>query len=353
MSRLASLFLLTGLISLNMLITNPEAKAGIKSGAGVVTGTDSRANSKPGAGVATRTNSHAVIKSGAGASSKTTAPAGSRPGGGTILDQGVKISYEDSGSGKTAGSNSSARPTLLFVHGWCINKAYWSGQVDYFKSTYRVVTLDLPGFGLSGKNRKDWSVEAYGRDITAVLTQLNLHHVILIGHSMAGQIIVEAASHNPDRIIGLVGVDNLKDIGQVESAQSRQDAANFYAAARENFKPLAFAYANESLFSKSTDSVVRNRVLDDISRADSSVAISCMEQGDSYPLLSKLIRLKRKIYLINSDVTPTDTHGYLKYGIPFKIFTLHGSGHFPMIEQPDEFDYLLEDALAMILKPKE
>src|SRR5260221_8419282 len=113
----------------------------------------------------------------------------------TIDDQGVKISYTDTGKGDT---------TLVFVHGWCINKTYWSDQVDFFSDKYRVVTVDLPGFGQSGKNRTAWNTETFGSDIDSVLSQLNLKNVILVGHSMAGDIVLQAAINAPDRVIGLV-----------------------------------------------------------------------------------------------------------------------------------------------------
>jgi len=67
-----------------------------------------------------------------------------------IFDQGVNIVYSDSGKGDT---------TLLFVHGWGLNRSYWSNQVKYFDKKYRVVTIDLPGFGQSGKNRNIWNTE--------------------------------------------------------------------------------------------------------------------------------------------------------------------------------------------------
>lgn len=251
----------------------------------------------------------------------------------------VNIAYDDQGKGPV---------TLVFIHGWCLNKSYWANQALTFKTLYRVITLDLPGFGASGKNRKNWSVEAYASDITALLTQLNLHEVILIGHSTSGSIALEAALQNRTRVIGLVGIDNFKDIGQIESSDSKQDAANFFTAARINFKPLAYAYANEALFSKSTDTLVKNRVLTDIGKADSLIAIECLERAGMYEVLPKLKRLKKQLYLINSDLTPTDTRGLAKQAIGYKIFTLHGTGHFPMIESPVEFNSLLARAVLLI-----
>ena len=120
-----------------------------------------------------------------------------------ISDQGVNIAYTDTGKGDT---------TLLLVHGWCLNRSYWANQVSYFSKKYRVVTIDLPGFGQSGKNRTVWTPETYGRDVDSVIAQLNLKNVILVGHSMAGDIVLQAAVNAPDKVIGLVGVDNFKGV---------------------------------------------------------------------------------------------------------------------------------------------
>lgn len=85
---------------------------------------------------------------------------------------GMSIQYTLAGSGDTS---------LVLLHGWCINRGYWSGQVAYFSPRYRVVAPDLPGFGASGKNRTNWSIEQYGADVAALIDHLQLKNVILVG----------------------------------------------------------------------------------------------------------------------------------------------------------------------------
>ncbi len=102
-----------------------------------------------------------------------------------ISNNGVNIAYTDTGRSDT---------TILFIHGWAINKGYWADQVSYFGKKYRVVTMDLPGFGQSGKNRDKWDTKTYGSDVNAVISTLGLNNVILIGHSMSGDIALQAAA---------------------------------------------------------------------------------------------------------------------------------------------------------------
>jgi pimeloyl-ACP methyl ester carboxylesterase len=255
-----------------------------------------------------------------------------------VENHGVNIEYADTGTGDTI---------LLFVHGWCINKTYWNKQVDFFSSRYRVVTVDLPGFGESGKNRKVWTAQIFGEDIDSVIARLNLKNVILIGHSMAGHIVLEAASHFPDRVIGLIGVDNFKQFGAIETKEEKEQTIKALDSMKKNFRPIAFQYINQYLFIKTTADSIRKRVWNDVTKADSSIAIACLEPDD-FDEVKKMSDLKMKLCLVNSDYTATDTTGFITNHIPYQIFYIHQTGHFPMVEKPEEFNLLLEQAIAKV-----
>lgn len=256
----------------------------------------------------------------------------------TIHNNGVNIAYTD--------TSNISDTTLLFVHGWGINRSYWAKQVTYFSKRYRVVTMDLPGFGQSGKNRKDWSTKTYASDVDSVIAALKLKKVILIGHSMSGDIVLQAAVDNPDKVIGLVGVDNFKGAGVPVTEKSKKQFADAMAQMKLHFKQVATAYSNQMLFSKTSPPDVRKRVLNDIAGADSVIAIAVMEQTEGYDEIANLKQAKKKLYLISSDVTPTDTTYLVKNKIPFKIYYVPGSGHYPMNEHPDTFNMLLGNVIG-------
>ena len=104
-----------------------------------------------------------------------------------IENSTTKIHYIEQGKGNI---------TLFFIHGWCINSSYWSDQIKYFQKQYKAIAIDLPGFGESTSVRTEWTIAKYSEDIINMIDELDLKNVILIGHSMSGEIILETALKN-------------------------------------------------------------------------------------------------------------------------------------------------------------
>ncbi|WNJ20352.1 alpha/beta hydrolase [Pontibacter sp. G13] len=258
----------------------------------------------------------------------------------TVQNDGVLIDFQDHGEGDL---------TLLFVHGWCINQTYWSHQVEALSSDYRIVTMDLPGFGASGTHRENWSMEAYGADVNAVIDQLNLTDVILIGHSMGGDVILESALHQ-DKVIALIGVDNFKDVGVEYSDEMKAELDGFVGLLKQNFSEVAPAYAEGALFHPSTDSLIKAHVMNDFRQSDSVIATSSLEALFEYASkeAQQLAQLKQPLYLINSDASPTLTDGLDATGVAYEVIDIPATGHYPMIEKPEVFNRLLLQTIQTI-----
>lgn len=258
-----------------------------------------------------------------------------------IENEGVKIAYDDTQTGDT---------TLLFVHGWGINRTYWEPQVNVFKKKYRVVAIDLPGFGESGKNRESWTVENYAKDVSAVIKALQLKHVILIGHSMSGVIVLETALTNPQAVMGIIGIDNFNAYGWVETPESKKETDEFFSAGRTHYTKVVLGFVNQTLFSPSTNSLIRERVSDDIIHSDSVIAMNSLEQNMHYSSDAQLKKWPKTLYLINSAMNLTDTLSFRKGGIDVRLFDVGRTGHYPMIEKPEEFNELLVQVIERIRK---
>ena len=256
-----------------------------------------------------------------------------------LVSNGARINYNIYGDGDT---------TLLFVHGWCIDQSYWKYQVDHFKEKYKVVTLDLPGHGDSGKNRNQWTIESFGDDVSMVINALDLENLVLIGHSMGGNIILEATKQNQDRLIGFVGVDNFKQVGAEYTDEQIAEYAGFISMLKEDFKSIAGGFAEGMLFSEATDSETKEKVMSDVLGSNPGIAVpileSLMETNVKERGLLQLMHLK--VHLINSDVIPTNVGQLEKYCSSYEVHSIGPTGHYPMIEEPDRFNDILEDILA-------
>lgn len=258
----------------------------------------------------------------------------------------TEISYTLCGKGDT---------TLLFIHGWCINKSYWEGQAKKYCDRYKVVTVDLPGFGESGKNRKVWDFENYTKDINTVIEKLGLKNVVLIGHSMSGDIILDMSVHHPENIAGIIGIDNLHEPGGPMPDDQKEQMNGFFSLLQKSFDSMANVAMRGILFQPATDSAVVNRVMNNIYTVDSSIAIDVLRSYNQVSQKEKQVMplLHHKLYLINSDVLPVKADSltkYCRYG--FSLQTVHGTGHYPMIEKPDEFNTALEKTLSQISRDK-
>ncbi|MEJ5869076.1 alpha/beta hydrolase [Pseudokineococcus sp. 5B2Z-1] len=97
------------------------------------------------------------------------------------------------------------RPVVL-IHGWPLSGESWSEQVPALEAAgYRVVTYDRRGFGRSDKTRSGYDYDTLSDDLQALLTELDLTDVTLVGFSMGGGEVARYVSrHGQDRLRSVV-----------------------------------------------------------------------------------------------------------------------------------------------------
>lgn len=249
----------------------------------------------------------------------------------------VKLNYAVKGKGDT---------TLFFIHGWNLDHTYWQAQEAEFSRTYRTVTVDLAGCGKSGKNRKHWTVESFARDITAVIKTERLSNVILVAHSMGGEIALDVAVANPQKVIGIIGIDNLKNAGMTITEEGKKGMQPYIKEFLAHYPVMAEGMARE--FTLSKDSAVVHRLVASYKEADPAIAVPTLM--NLYPKAAeaknKLMAMQFPMKFIMSTNTPYDEVAFRKYCTRgYKILSLDSSGHFPMIERSVQFNKALYQIL--------
>jgi pimeloyl-ACP methyl ester carboxylesterase len=256
---------------------------------------------------------------------------------------GTPISYEICGAGE---------PTLVFVHGWSCDARYWRAQLPHFSKNYRVVMLDLAGHGHSGTTRSQYTMRAFGEDVRAVTQATGSRGVILIGHSMGGSVIAEAARLMPHRVIGLIGIDTLENI---EYPMTREEIKKMIAPLESDYRTGSRQFAEE-MISPNTDPQLREWILSDISAAPPAVALSAMNEMMSQYVTGEAAKIFDEIRIpvitVNGDLWPINYEANRRHMFSFDAIVLKEADHFLMMNRPKEFNRALERAILIISKNK-
>ncbi|MFN3860520.1 MAG: alpha/beta fold hydrolase [Roseateles sp.] len=97
---------------------------------------------------------------------------------------------------------------LVLIHGTSASLHTWEGWAAELARTRRVISMDLPGFGLSGPSADgDYRDERYVAFVRQLLSRLGVGRVIVAGNSLGGAIAWQLALADPSRVAGLVLVD--------------------------------------------------------------------------------------------------------------------------------------------------
>ncbi len=120
----------------------------------------------------------------------------------TFLDvKGLKVHLRDEGP------RTDPVPVVL-IHGTSSSLQTWEGWVTALKGQRRVITFDLPGFGLTGPNvRDDYRIESYVRFVLDLLDTLHVQLCVLGGNSLGGDIAWQVAVAAPERVERLILLD--------------------------------------------------------------------------------------------------------------------------------------------------
>lgn len=127
------------------------------------------------------------------------------------------VGYSDDGNG----------PALVFVHGFLFDKTMWRPQIDHFTSLgYRVLCVDLVGFGGSTRTTGVIPMSAHSNAITAVLDACGIAGAVLVGYSMGGQVVLDLVEAHPDRVTALILSDTFAGLDTPEVRAARLRLAN-------------------------------------------------------------------------------------------------------------------------------
>ena len=247
---------------------------------------------------------------------------------------GLRLAYDDRGTGDC----------LLFVHGLCCERGFWTHSATKFARDYRVITMDLGGHGESGTNRESWTLDDMAGDVVALVRHLDLSELTLIGHSMGGPVSLLATEQLDGRVRGIVAVEALHDPDMKMDIAGMQPYLQMMADDYAGFWELNI----KSAFPEGADPEIMERVLKVGTNSPFEVTHGLMVSFTNYDSAETLRTCRVPVRCINAEMYPMRLEASQAIAKDYDAVTLDGVGHFLMLEDPEGFAEQLADILASL-----
>lgn len=260
----------------------------------------------------------------------------------TINDQPIYMREEGPANG----------PVAILIHGWSSSSFTWAPLLPSLSRRYRCIAIDLPGFGQSPPPKQAPTIAGYADMVAQTIEQFSEQPVLVLGHSMGGQIAATLALRHPMLVDQLVLLNpalsgrlstrvNLLMGPHVIAERSRLLEWLLYLAAKTPLdytdsllKPTNFA--ERAHISEEDYRHIRE---DARRRGQGSIRASCfiaMKQGDLRGQLERIDTPALVLWGAEDNIVPLRDAGIVATEWPKSdLRIIPNAGHWPQFEQPD------------------
>ena len=150
------------------------------------------------------------------------------------LYDGTRIHFRDEGNAKN--------PTVILLHGFNGSLLNFDRLVPLLVEDYRLVSIDLPGFGLTGAiPSADYSTESFIDTVTTLTTHLGIEKFSIAGNSMGGGVAWRYALNNPRKVESLILIAS-------SGVMTEEDSRKF--AERKENSPIVWRLMNSNILKR-------------------------------------------------------------------------------------------------------
>ncbi|MSQ18743.1 MAG: alpha/beta hydrolase [Betaproteobacteria bacterium] len=238
-------------------------------------------------------------------------------------------------------------PPIVFVHGFTCDHTDWEAQLAAFAPKHRVIACDLRGHGKTPGTPETCSIDTFGADVAALVEELGLNNVVLVGHSLGCRVVLQAAQVIPKRVSGIVLVDGSKlGSGDPETLE-RSMRAKVEAVGFATFAAGMF----EQMFVPGTPIAIKQPIIDRAAKMPTAIGTALFPRTpawDAKNLDRVLATTKQPLLAVQSTTLnaegkrvpmapglPAPLLDQLRVSTPHaQIETISTVGHFTQIDAP-------------------
>ncbi len=249
---------------------------------------------------------------------------------------GIKINYEQKGEGDL----------IVLLHGWGSNIKLFANLIDLLSKKYKVVAMDMPGFGESAEPPSAWCVDDYVEFVIDFLKDYNTDKVMLLGHSFGGRVIIKMNSRKnlPFRITKVILVDSA---GILPPKSNKKSFRTYYYKAGKAILSMGIA---QKLAPDALENFRKK-----MGSADYAAASPLMRQvlvkvvnEDLEPLLPNIKCPTLLVWGVNDTATPlSDGEKMEKLIADAGLVKLENAGHYSFLDQQYTFNRVMSSFMKL------
>lgn len=261
------------------------------------------------------------------------------------ITDNITVSYIDEGSVNDS--------TIIFIHGFPLNKAMWNKQIEEFKENYRVIAYDIRGHGITDAGDEEFSIELFVKDLLSFMDVLKIDKTILCGLSMGGYIALNAIENHPERFDALILCDTNCAADSSEAKEKRMKTIEIikekgieqYAeeSLKKLFAPISFSKHPEEI------AIVSEMIINTSEEALFKTLHALAERAET---CTKLDEIQVPVLIMvgkEDEITPPEAA--LSMHEKMKSSTIHiidHAGHLSNMESPEQFNDQLRKFLETL-----
>lgn len=240
--------------------------------------------------------------------------------------------------------------TAVILQGWGTDLGMYDSMAAAISDKYKVIQLDLPGFGASDEPNEAWSVDEYCDFFCKFMKELKIKKAALIGHSYGGRMIIKMAAREklPFDISKIVLVDSAGVMPE------RSAATNFKVKRFKAMKRFLTSELIHPLFPEVIDYWLSKQGSEDYKKA-SPVMKAALVKAVNEDLREIMPLVKEETLLVwgSADMdTPISDARIMEELMPnAALVEIEGAGHYSFLEQPSLFRSILRSFLEADKKP--
>ncbi|MBX2965178.1 MAG: alpha/beta hydrolase [Cyclobacteriaceae bacterium] len=148
---------------------------------------------------------------------------------------------------------------VVLIHGFCETHEVWSELIPILADEYRVIALDLPGFGGSDALARPFTLDDAAQAVVTFIQELNLATCIVLGHSLGGYVVLAMAERNPKLFAGFGLIHSTAFADSEERKISRGKVIEFVE--EHGVKPFVQSFIPPLFFNQAHPAVAPTVVL--------------------------------------------------------------------------------------------